>query len=133
MSAGFSGPAILDVSHLVVQHLEGLPNSHPVQLHVNWTGNDKQFWKEYFVSNRNDKSLVANKLKGFVPERLATALCSESNISDKLMCNMTVEERNKLMEILTNYDLDITGHGGYKLAEVTGTYNIMFKRLDLYC
>lgn len=115
---GYSGPAILDVSHLLVKSMEGIENVQP-QLLLNWCGEDPSFWRETMIKQRS-KALLSNWLSRFMPERLASALCKEAGLQSKSVAELTIEERERLIELLTCYPLPVKGHAGYKMAEVTG-------------
>jgi hypothetical protein len=55
-----------------------------------------------------------------VRERLADALCAQAGVEGRRMCELKKAERQALLELLTAYPLQVTGHEGYKKAEVTG-------------
>ena len=112
---GFSGPAILDLSHYAVLAIE--KNLVKPEITINWTGINEEEWKEILMSS---KGSVLNKIKEFLPNRLAEALCSELNLQNKNFSDLKKEERNKLIELLSRYKLNYSGHEGYKKAEVTG-------------
>eukprot|EP00210_Caulerpa_lentillifera_P004828 g4609.t1 len=114
---GYSGPAIMDVSHFVAKEdKESVP-----RILVNWINEDGQFWKTKLLE-RNWKGTVVNYIQRFgIPQRLALALCNLALIPDgKPLAQLTKKERVKLIQLLTAFPIGWTGHGGYKLAEVTG-------------
>ncbi|GIL91209.1 hypothetical protein Vretifemale_18904, partial [Volvox reticuliferus] len=53
-------------------------------------------------------------------ERLAEALVSELGLGDRRVCDVKKAERAALVSALTSYELPYHGHEGYKKAEVTG-------------
>ncbi len=114
---GFSGPAVLDLSHYAVLAME--KNAPKPEITINWTGIKQEEWKEILI-NANAKGSVLNKIKEYLPNRLAESLCIELDLQNKNFSDLKKEERNKLIELLSNYKLNYTGHEGYKKAEVTG-------------
>jgi hypothetical protein len=111
---GYSGPAVLDLSHICVRSERG-PRA---QLRVAWSGAAPSEWEKRLVSeNRNVASLVAEVL----PERLALALMACGGVArDRRTSALTRTERHALIALLTATELPWTGHEGYKKAEVTG-------------
>lgn len=53
-------------------------------------------------------------------ERLAAALAAEVGVSGRQLSQLKKAERQALLAALTAWPLPITGHEGYKKAEVTG-------------
>lgn len=117
---GFSGPAILDLSHL---YITAEMNKHPpVKFFVNWGAQEPLFWEDLLTNTQYAKKLVHNVLSqiGWLPARLAEALCQLENISDVTLGQLRAESRKRLVRLITEYPLEVTGHAGYNLAEVTG-------------
>lgn len=112
---GFSGPAILDVSHHVIRPMEaGAPTP---SIHVNWTGMSIEQLEPHFLKGN---ALVSTVLNRFVPARLAEALIAETYLVGITIADMRSAERKALLKLMTDYPLRITGHEGYRKAEVTG-------------
>ena len=111
---GYSGPAVLDISHVCVRSERG-PRA---QLRVAWSAAPPSEWEKRLVSeNRNVASLIAEVL----PERLVLALMACGGVPrDRRTSALTRAERNALIALLTASELPWTGHEGYKKAEVTG-------------
>jgi hypothetical protein len=111
---GYSGPAVLDISHVCVRSERG-PRA---QLRVAWSAFPPSEWEKRLVSeSRNVASLIAEVL----PERLALALMACGGVPrDRRTSALTRAERNALIALLTASELPWTGHEGYKKAEVTG-------------
>eukprot|EP00026_Physarum_polycephalum_P004403 Phypoly_transcript_04422.p1 GENE.Phypoly_transcript_04422~~Phypoly_transcript_04422.p1 ORF type:complete len:426 (+),score=56.56 Phypoly_transcript_04422:908-2185(+) len=120
---GFSGPAILDLSHHAVKALDLQQNSETPKIGlpkivVNWADMSPQEWeRELFGS---PQQLVVDKISRFLPSRLAAALCTDLGISKIRIGVLREEQRKKLVNTLVNYPLPYDGHDGYKKAEVTG-------------
>jgi predicted flavoprotein YhiN len=112
---GYSGPAILDVSHHATRYLTGLTNKP--QYLVNWTSEDAETWKNRLGSGR---STVRGMLREHLPNRLADAITAEHPSPDKRIAELSKLDREKLIELLTAYPLKWSSNEGYKKAEVTG-------------
>lgn len=112
---GFSGPAILDVSHHVIRPMEA---GEPAPLvEVNWTGMNPHELEKHFLRGN---TLVSSVVGRFVPARLAEALIAETYLVGITIADMRSAERKALIKLMTAYPLEITGHEGYRKAEVTG-------------
>lgn len=113
---GYSGPALLDVSHVAVRSL-GDPS--PARLSVRWSGREESEWT---AALRPDGSkTVAGALRGAMPERLASALSRAAGVDPgRPLSRLRREERVRLVEELTRGPLPWDGHEGYAKAEVTG-------------
>jgi len=112
---GYSGPAVLDVSHHAVKALES--GEKIPEYRVNWTGESREVWEKRLIGS---KMHVHNLLKEHLPNRLAEWLSEELNLSQTRLPELKKEDRKKLLHFLTAYPLPINGHEGYKKAEVTG-------------
>lgn len=118
---GYSGPAVLDLSHHFVQHMDGLTTATRPELLVNWANLSEQEWKIMLdPSGGGGGMLVANKLRATMPQRLAVALCEELGISGRRLAELTKQDRAELLSALVRFPLDVTGHAGLEKAEVTG-------------
>ena len=112
---GYSGPAVLDVSHVAVRS----PPDAPAAIRVRWTALDQEDWE---AALRPDGTrTVMGALRGKVPERLALALAGTVGVDPgRPLAQLRREERLALVETLVRGVLPWTGHEGYKKAEVTG-------------
>lgn len=112
---GFSGPSILDLSHHAVLAME---KSQPKpEITVNWANISEEEWKDILMSAKGN---VLNKLKEYLPNRLSESLAKELDLEHTNFSELKKESRNKLIENLSRYKINYTGHEGYKKAEVTG-------------
>lgn len=112
---GYSGPSVLDISHLPVQ--SRLAASDRASVRVRWTSLTPTEWTEALQSS----GLVTGVVSRQLPARLAERLVIESRIpADRRVAELRREERAALIETLTSYELPWTGDEGYKKAEVTG-------------
>jgi predicted Rossmann fold flavoprotein len=107
---GYSGPAVLDISHLAVRFRQPLL--------VQWTDLDAAAWDEKL---RTGSGVIVTPLRRLLPDRLAEALLHEAAIHPgRPHHQLRREERLRLIELLTRYPLPWTGDEGYAKAEVTG-------------
>jgi hypothetical protein len=112
---GYSGPAVLDVSHVAVR---SRPEA-PARILVQWTELTESDW-ETALRPEGTRS-VLGVLRDRVPERLALALLATADVeSSRPLAQLRREERVRLVETLVRGTLPWTGHEGYKKAEVTG-------------
>jgi len=113
---GYSGPAVLDVSHAAVRSCLG--GAQRQTLFVKWTDLDTSGWERCLLEHRGSvASLVAEQL----PARLAETLCAEAGIENTVTtAHLRREHRLDLLRRLTRYPLPWTGDEGYAKAEVTG-------------
>jgi predicted Rossmann fold flavoprotein len=112
---GFSGPAILDVSHHIIRAMES-GRELPVY-EVNFVGQTAEEIEPFFLKGNQ---LVHSVVNRFVPARLADALIEETYLVGISVADMRRSERKALLKLMTAYPLNITGHEGYRKAEVTG-------------
>jgi predicted Rossmann fold flavoprotein len=114
---GYSGPALLDVSHVIVRAAE--EGRTDARLLVRWTEDAEEAWRTRLLESSSVSAL--SLLRRIVPERLAEALCAAANIpSDRTLHKLRREERHRLIEVLFRCPLPWNGHEGYRKAEVTG-------------
>src|SRR5204862_153129 len=114
---GYSGPAVLDVSHVAVRSREEM--EAPAHIAVRWSALDDADWEAELrpVGTRT----VLNAVSAHVPGRLAEALVTSSGIDPRRkLAQMTRDERVRLVGALVRSELPWTGDEGYKKAEVTG-------------
>jgi predicted Rossmann fold flavoprotein len=114
---GYSGPSVLNVSHLAVRsRLEGGPRQ---PLLVRWTELDAEEWER--ALREGGAGAVLPLLRRHLPARLAEALVAEAGVEEgRTLAQLRREERARLVELLARYPLPWTGEEGYKKAEVTG-------------
>ena len=114
---GYSGPAVLDVSHVLVRSPAG--SSPPARLLVRWSALDEKAWD---AALRPDGTrTVLSAVRDELPERLAAALIGVAGVDqERRLAQLRREERLRLVETLVRGALPWTGHEGYQKAEVTG-------------
>ena len=114
---GYSGPAVLDVSHVAVRSSD--PGAAPATLRVRWTPLDEKAWEE--ALRPDGARTVGGALRRQLPDRLADALLDTAGIDPAcLLARLRREDRLRLVETLVLGPLPWTGHEGYRRAEVTG-------------
>lgn len=113
---GYSGPAVLDVSHVAVRSRE---TASPARIVVRWTRLDERAWTS--ILRAGTARSVNRVLSTEMPQRLAEALLEAADIDPRrALSNLSRQERHRLIQILLRSDLPWTGDEGYKKAEVTG-------------
>jgi len=114
---GYSGPALLDVSHVIVRAAE--EQRQDARLLVRWTEETEEQWRTRLQASSSGS--VLSLLRRIVPERLAVALCAAADVpSDRTLHQLRREERRRLLDVIFRCPLPWNGHEGYRKAEVTG-------------
>jgi predicted Rossmann fold flavoprotein len=114
---GYSGPAVLNISHVAVR--SRLRDGGRLPIFVRWSELDATAWD--LELRGGGSGLVAGHLRRRMPARLADALLQEAGIAaDAALAGLRREDRSRLVAMLTRYELPWTGDEGYRKAEVTG-------------
>jgi predicted Rossmann fold flavoprotein len=113
---GYSGPAVLDISHVPVR--SRIAGGDRASVRVRWCDLDANAWTVVF----NDAAgLIVTAVSRQLPARLAERLLALAGVPlDRRGSMLSRAERLALIDRLTSYDLPWTGDEGYKKAEVTG-------------
>ncbi|MGH7679211.1 MAG: NAD(P)/FAD-dependent oxidoreductase [Gemmatimonadaceae bacterium] len=112
---GYSGPSVLDVSHVVAR----AASNASARLTVQWTDLDAAEWEEALRPQGN--RTVTGALRAALPERLVSVLLALANVdATRSLAELRRPERIRLIEILVAGELPWTGDEGYRKAEVTG-------------
>jgi predicted Rossmann fold flavoprotein len=106
---GLSGPGVLQISSY---WQEGTP----IRLNLAPDMNLPQRLQE---AKQRSKKLLGNELATLVPSRLAEAWVSQEPALQRPAADVPDKALNKLVEALSNWQLNPTGSEGYKKAEVT--------------
>ncbi len=112
---GYSGPAVLDLSHLAVRaRLAG--RSQP--LLVQWTHLETDAWDRLL---QEGNGTIAALLRRELPDRLAALLLAEAGVDGgSSLARLRRDDRRRLAGLLGAYPLPWSGDEGYAKAEVTG-------------
>ena len=115
---GYSGPSVLDVSHVVVRsRLE--QDAKPAQLSVRWAPLSEDEWSTRLAPHGS--RTVTGAVRAELPDRLAAMLIERAAVpADRALSALTREERLRLVNMLVRGPLPWTSDEGYKKAEVTG-------------
>jgi predicted Rossmann fold flavoprotein len=115
---GYSGPSVLDVSHVVVRSRAG-DSAPAARLGVQWSSHDEAAWE--VLLRPQGTRVVASVVRGELPDRLATALLAAAGVEpSRRLAELTRGERRRLVDTLVRGELPWSGDEGYKKAEVTG-------------
>ena len=116
---GYSGPAVLDVSHVAVR--SRLADGARATLRVRWSQLDADGWQQAFQAQQPQGGLVLSAVAREIPARLAERLLADAGVpAGRRAAELTRTERQSLIERLTSFELPWTNDEGYKKAEVTG-------------
>ena len=114
---GYSGPSVLDVSHVAVRsRAEG---DGTARVRVRWTALDADGWEA--ALRPEGTRTVAGALRRELPIRLADALAAAAGVATtRPLAQLRKVERRRLIEVLVQGELPWSGDEGYRKAEVTG-------------
>ena len=112
---GYSGPAVLDVSHVLVRSGSG------ARLTAQWSALNGAAWDRALQGDGRGARQVSSVVRDELPARLADLLVQMAGVDPETkLSRLKRETRVRLVELLARCDLPWTGHGGYAKAEVTG-------------
>jgi len=113
---GYSGPAVLDVSHVAVR---SLAENTPARLTVRWASRGDDEWAD--ALKPQGSRTVLSAVAGAMPSRLAEALIAYARIEPShQLAHLSRSDRLRLIDTLVRSVLPWSGDEGYKKAEVTG-------------
>ncbi len=113
---GYSGPAVLDVSHVVERaRLSG--QAFEVRARF---GEPSLDWDVELRPSKGRPTGVHGAVKRRLPDRLAGMLLDSAGIPDAPLHRLTRDERRRISGALASFPLPVTGTEGYRTAEVTG-------------
>jgi predicted Rossmann fold flavoprotein len=114
---GYSGPAVLDVSHVAVR--SKARDAELARLTVRWSTRDADEWLR--ALRRSGNRSVIGVLREVLPDRLAAVLLWAAGVDPtRTLADLRREERTALIDVLMNGALPWSGDEGYAKAEVTG-------------
>ena len=113
---GYSGPSVLDVSHVVVRARE---EGVPAQVQVRWTSLEEAALDA--ALRPQGARTVLGVVRTLVPDRLASLLLDQAGVDPgRSLAELPRDERRRVVDTLVRGTLPWTGDEGYKKAEVTG-------------
>jgi predicted Rossmann fold flavoprotein len=113
---GYSGPAILDVSHVAVRSRE---EPAPAEIRVRWSHSGHDEWDR--LLRASGPQTVVAAISRVLPNRLTEALIHDAQVErSRTLAQLTRAERVRLVDTLVNGQLPWDGDEGYRKAEVTG-------------
>lgn len=114
---GYSGPAVLNISHHAVRAKMSGQRKQPIL--VQWTELDADAWDA--ALREGGPGQVAPLVRRHLPVRLADMLIAEAAVDpERTLAELRRDERARLVTNLARYPLPWTGDEGYRKAEVTG-------------
>jgi predicted Rossmann fold flavoprotein len=114
---GYSGPAVLDVSHVAVR--SKARGAELARLTVCWSARSADDWLRALRRSGN-RSVIA-VLREALPDRLASVLLWTAGVDPtRTLAELRRDERTALIDTLTHGALPWSGDEGYAKAEVTG-------------
>ncbi len=94
---GYSGPAVLDVSHVAVRSRGSL---QPAKVVVRWTPLGDEEWTVVLTPGADGTRSVLSVLRGHLPNRFAEAIVDRLEIDPRrTLANLTRSERLRLIDI----------------------------------
>jgi predicted Rossmann fold flavoprotein len=110
---GWSGPAVLDVSHVVAL---ALADGRPFEVTVAFGGSAE----EWDSALRSGSGSVSGLLRRSLPDRVASLVLGEAGVApDVPLHRLPREERRAVVRAVTALPLPVEGTEGYRTAEVT--------------
>jgi predicted Rossmann fold flavoprotein len=114
---GYSGPAVLDVSHVAVRSL--VEPGERARIVVRWSTLSEREWEQ--TLQPKGARTVAAAVAGVLPHRLAEALVAEADVEpDRALSQLTRGQRRRVIDMLLGGVLPWHADEGYSKAEVTG-------------
>lgn len=114
---GYSGPSVLNVSHVVVRARN--ERTSPARVQVRWTPLGDAEWGA--ALKPHGARTVTGALRNEMPDRLAAVLLDMAKVEiHRPLSELRRDERLRLIDVLVRGDLPWSSDEGYKKAEVMG-------------
>ncbi len=114
---GYSGPSVLDVSHVAVR--SRAESNGSARLTVQWTMLDSAAWQVALKPHGN--RTVGGAVRPHLPDRLVAVLLKMADCDPgRSLAELRRDERSRVIKALVACDLPWSGDEGYRKAEVTG-------------
>ncbi|MDL1950777.1 hypothetical protein FBQ97_13315 [Acidobacteria bacterium ACD] len=114
---GYSGPAVLDVSHVVER---ALLSGRPFRVTAGFGPGGDGALPDWDEEIRTGAGTLAGFLSRRLPDRLVVLLLAEAGVADLPLHRLPREARRRAAEALSGLLLPVSGTEGYRTAEVTG-------------
>lgn len=118
---GYSGPSVLNVSHVLVRARAehgGAPDAQTT-VRVQWSSMADAEWEAALAPH--GARTVTGALRAVLPDRLAAVLLAQASVEPhRALSELRRDERRRLIDTLVRGTLPWHGDEGYKKAEVTG-------------
>ena len=110
---GYSGPAVLNIGHVVARAIQ---QEDPFEVRVSWGDLPEEAWRSAFSRYEGD---VRQAIKEALPARLCDTLLGDPSLFG---VGAALDERtaHRLVRLLTDDRLPVTGSAGFGSAEATG-------------
>ncbi len=110
---GYSGPAVLNIGHVVARAIQ---QEGPFEVRVSWGDLPEEAWRSAFSRYEGD---VRQAIKEALPARLCDTLLGDPSLFG---VGAALDERtaHRLVRLLTDDRLPVTGSAGFGSAEATG-------------
>ncbi len=119
---GFSGPAIFDISRDISIRINR-EGKQDAAVRLSFFPDITPEEVEKILDRRYEKHAmlpVAHSLYGLFTAKTAGAICAVSDIpKDRIAKDLTMEEKKRLMQTLTNFTAEVTGTRGWNEGEFT--------------
>lgn len=113
---GYSGPAVLDISHVAVRARRAGTAQAIV---VRWSSLDEAAWER--ALQEGGTTHVGTLVRRHLPTRLADRLLADIALDgSRPLAQLRRDERRVLVDTLVRHPLPWSGDEGYRKAEVTG-------------
>lgn len=113
---GLSGPSVMDMSRYLLEQRLHDPQA---ELFASWAPELSRETAQEQLQALGGRS-VGRWLKGLVPERMGQAICEAAHVDPQTTgANLRRDARNRLLEMLLEMRLGVTGDRGFTHAEVT--------------
>ncbi|MEO5580186.1 MAG: aminoacetone oxidase family FAD-binding enzyme [Gemmatimonadaceae bacterium] len=114
---GYSGPSVLDISHVAVR--SRTESNGSARVTVQWTELDAAAWEIALQAHGN--RTVAGAVRAHLPDRLVAVLLKLANCDpSRSLAELRRDERIRVINTLVACELPWSGDEGYRKAEVTG-------------
>jgi predicted Rossmann fold flavoprotein len=107
---GIGGPAVLDMSRYLTDHLPALEKPLEITLDLALQITEVQLGTQFTaLIAANPKKKIVNIVAGFVPKRLSVVLCRLAGCGDELLANQLKKDvRKRIVRILKALPLSVT-------------------------